>query len=70
MAPSDDRSYLTTTAIVIAVLITCVAIFLRFLARTVSKVSFGADDYTMGGGAVRRSPSAQYCHTDVCSYSQ
>lgn len=70
MAPSEDTSYLTTTAIVIAILITGLAILLRFLARTIKKISFGADDYTMVGGAVRSTSYARYCHIDVRSYSQ
>ena len=52
MAASDDRSYLTTIAIAFAVSITCIAISLRFLAKKLHKIAFGADDYVMVVGAV------------------
>ena len=56
MAASDDKSYLTTIAIVFAVSITFIAISLRFLARKLHKIPLGADDYLMVVGAVSPRP--------------
>ena len=56
MSTSDDKSHLTTIAIVFAVAITCVAISLRFLARKLQKIPLGPDDFCMVIGAV--SPKA------------
>lgn len=49
---TDNRSYLTTIAISFAVTISCVAIFLRLLARKVQRLPILADDYTIIAGAV------------------
>ena len=52
MSASDNKSHLTTIAIVFAVAITCVAISLRFLAKNLQKIPLGPDDLTMVIGAV------------------
>ena len=52
MADTDDKSYLTTIAIIFAVSLTCLAVSLRFLARKLNKIPLGADDYVMVVGAV------------------
>ena len=56
MSASDDKSHLTTIAIVFAVTITCVAISLRFLARSIQKIPLGPDDLSMVIGAVSSRP--------------
>lgn len=52
MADTDDKSYQTTIAIIFAISLTCIAVSLRFLARKVNKIPFGADDYVMVVGGV------------------
>lgn len=52
MADTEDKSYLTTIAIIFALSLTCVAVTLRFIARKLNKIPFGADDYVMAVGAV------------------
>lgn len=44
---SQDNSYLTTIAIGFAVAITFIAVILRLLARRLTKLPMGADDYTI-----------------------
>ena len=53
MANTDDISYRTTVAIVFAVSITCIALVLRFLAKKLNRIPYGADDHVMVLGAVR-----------------
>ena len=49
---SENNSYRTSIAIGFAIPITCIAVFLRLLARRVQKLAFGADDYVIIVGAV------------------
>ena len=48
----DDHSHLIWVASGFAILITCVAILLRLLARKVQKLPLGADDHFILVGAV------------------
>lgn len=48
----ENHSYLTSIAVGFAIAITCIAIFLRLLARKVQKLPLGADDYVIIVGAV------------------
>ena len=48
----EDHSYRVSIAVGFAIAITCVAIFLRLLARKIQKVPLGADDFVILAGAV------------------
>lgn len=49
---SENHSYLTSIAVGFAIAITCIALFLRLLARKIQKLPLGADDYVIIVGAV------------------